>query len=286
MINFTGGHNNWWAANINLPDNSVNYSFDIAFNHTEVKNMQFQTAADYTAQLIGKKYNNIYLAMSGGLDSAFVAEVLHRNNIPFTPIIARLMPEDGTCNYDYFYAMYWCEQKSITPKVVTYKQNDPCVIKASMKLLKKIKHFSVGVVILDLLEKVEEVNGNLIVGDPVIPRGTNGLEYYNPIGEEFDTDWFAYFVEIFGREKAHPGGFFFYTPELLLAYAQEINLVDNESVAKTKLYNIPYRPKTFPVEFVTQKMLNKLCYLEIPHNSANIKNKSWKKQELIDLLVK
>lgn len=285
MINFSGGHNHWWSAHIELLNNKVSL-FDIKFNHSTIKSITFQDACDHAAKLLDKKYNKLYLAMSGGLDSSFVAEVLYRNNISFTPIIARILSTDDNPNYDYFYAMHWCEQHNIQPMVISYEVDDQRLITQTIKLFKKINHFTNGIVILDLLEQVEKLNGNLIVGDPVLPKGTTGTEYHNPIGSDFDTDWYAYLVEIFGKKDTHPGGFFFYTPEILHGVADEIDISLNESAAKTKLYNIPYRPKTWPVPAISQATLDKLCHLYSVTNEFGICNKIWNKKELIDQLIK
>jgi hypothetical protein len=286
MINFSGGHNNWWTIKIQMQETPLNSQFDMTFNHDSVQHMTFQNAADYTAQLINKKYNNLYVAMSGGLDSEFVAEVLYRNNIPFTPIIARVLPASNNINYDYFYAMYWCEQKNIKPLVVTYTQDDPRLIKQCVKLLSKLKKFSNNILLMDVIEQVEKNNGQIIIGDPTLPRGTEGYEYHNSIGEVFDTDWIGHFCEMFDLDNKHPGGFFAYTPELLLAFAKELDITANESVAKTKLYGVPYRPKTFSITTLSQKIVDNMSHLYVLNEYSTIPSKFWKKQELIDLLVK
>jgi hypothetical protein len=287
MINFSGGHNNWWTINIYPQKKPLPSLFDMTFNHDSVQHMTFQDAADSTAQLIGKYYNNLYLAMSGGLDSEFVAEVLYRNNIPFTPIIAAVEAVPNTyINYDYFRAIHWCEQKKIKPVVIFYTQDDPRLVKQCLKLLNKVKDYTPNIALLDLIDQVEQLNGQIIIGDPTLPRGTEGYEYHDPIGPIFDTDFLGHFCEIFDSDNRHPGGFFAYTPELLLAFARELDITLNESAAKTKLYGVPYRPKTFSVESISQKILDNMYYLYNLEQYSEMPSKYWKKQELIDLLVK
>lgn len=281
MIEIQGGYKQWWSATI---DNNV---FDHKFNHTQVQSLSFQEAADYTAQLIAKHHNNLFVAMSGGLDSSFVAEVFYRNQIPFTPIIGYLESADVTANCDYFHAMFWCEQKNIKPLLINYQVDDSRLIKQYVDMIKKVNTVVDGIVIpLELLSEVNKIGGHLVIGDPMIPRLTEGNNYYDPIGPVFDSPWFAIATELFDSTHKHPGGFFFYTPELLLAMAKELDLTANESVAKTKLFNIPYRTKSYPsFDWISKSSKDKLFYMyNLTDNE--IPTKQWLKDELIKELSK
>lgn len=277
MITVSGGHNGWWSAT--LDQDKLKHSF----NHTQVQTLEFQQAADYTAKLIAKNYNNLFIAMSGGLDSSFVAEVFYRNQIPFTPIIGYLASDDSTADCNHFHAMYWCEQRNIKPLLIDYTVDDPRLLKQFVAMAKKIQLISNGsCMLLDLLDQVNLRNGHLIVGDPMIPNLTEGNNYFNPIGEIFDSPWFAIITELF--DPTHPGGFFFYTPEILLAMAKELDLTANESVAKAKLYNIPYRPKTYPdFSCISTQTLNKLYSW---YKVDTCPTDCWTKQVLISELTK
>ena len=61
--------------------------FEVEWNINNVQKMSFADASDYTALQIASKYPELYLSLSGGMDSIYVASVLHRNRIPFIPII-------------------------------------------------------------------------------------------------------------------------------------------------------------------------------------------------------
>ena len=79
--------------------------FNATFNiQSPVSTMSFNDAADYTANLIAHKYDNLHLCFSGGLDSEYVATVLCRNEIPFTPVIL-LTPN----NAEIWYAFKFCK---------------------------------------------------------------------------------------------------------------------------------------------------------------------------------
>lgn len=287
MIKISGGHNLWWSAHIDLQKKPCDSRFDILFNHTSVQSMSFQQAADYTAKLIANKFNNLFVAMSGGLDSAFVAEVLYRNNIPFTPIIGIIASNDDGANCDYFRAMFWCEERNIKPMVIKYTPDDPRLIKQIMLVYNKLKQISDGGAIqLALNEQVKLLNGHLITGNPTIANRTIGNEYFNSIGSMFDTDWISFYCDIFNTND-QTTCFFFYTPELVLGFAKEIDTTVNESVAKTKLYNIPYCIKTLPdSNALLQDTLDKLYHLYQVDIYSEIPTKVWNKEDLIKELVK
>ena len=110
------GVNNWLKHNI-VPGDKTNLTkqFECSFELGTVKKMSINDAADYTADLISKTYTNLHLSFSGGLDSMFVANVLHRNKIPFKPIILDWYWLDPEC----WYAYDWCERHNIEPLVLT-----------------------------------------------------------------------------------------------------------------------------------------------------------------------
>lgn len=63
--------------------------------------------------------NNIFLYLSGGLDSEFVAINLIRSGVSFTPVIFRWLSKDGTVRneFDISYAFKFCEKNKLRPIV-------------------------------------------------------------------------------------------------------------------------------------------------------------------------
>lgn len=60
-------------------------------------------------------YDNLYVAMSGGIDSEFVAQTFLDLGIPFKPIIFRVSDLN---ELDIWWAFKWCRDNSIEPVVV------------------------------------------------------------------------------------------------------------------------------------------------------------------------
>ena len=233
------GHNSWLEISLTKGDsnNFVN-EFAPTFNLTApVSVMTFQTAADYTAKLIASRYADLYLALSGGLDSEFVAEVLLRNSIDFTPVIL-LAPWNQS---EVWYAYKFCQDKKLTPKILDYTGSEQyhAVVKRMVGHSVSLQ-LPVWITTLPLIVAEEIGNGHLINGSGEIFY--DSASYQEPMGDLFNFVCFNHWLEIAHGTK-HPGAFFSYTPEIFRAGIADIDTTQNSQVAKSQLYNIPFRPK-------------------------------------------
>jgi hypothetical protein len=235
MINC--GHNGWLSVNL-LQGSASNITnqFAVTFNAT-AKVMSFNDAADYTAQLIASKYNNLHLCLSGGLDSEFVAKVLTRNNIKFTPVIL----EADFCEAETWYAYRACEEFKLSPIVINYTGQEQHmqlvkeIIKCSLRLNVPCDQGLLLNVIASLIPAVTFING---YGDPI--PVTN--HYTETIGNAVEITDHDYFIDLeFGSQ--HPGGFYSYTPELFTAMVTSIDTSKNIQMAKSILYDLIPRSK-------------------------------------------
>lgn len=230
-----GGYQNWLELELNvakLPDKST---FSVRFLHTTPpRELDFQTSADYTARLIADQFDNLFLGMSGGLDSEFIAEVFYRNHIPFTPIVGINFQ-----NRDHYFALDWCRKHAITPIVFDFKNVQNEFFEEGIRFTRKTHLFGEGINLALYLNRMAESHGgHLVTGEPTLPQVTD--DYHLPCTDMFDMYFYALGMEWLGHA---PGAFFSYTPEILLAQAKEINCDLHESAAKADLYEIPYRPK-------------------------------------------
>lgn len=225
------GHNNWYTVS--------NNPFTVKFNPYKFKPMSFDSAADYTAKLIAEKYDNIYIGLSGGLDSEYVAKVFLRNKIAFTPIIWK----DPYCR-EVDYALYFCEKNNLKYHLIEKDFLDKVVFTSLKKAAKKYNSTDVvGALNIILIKTVENNNGHFITstGMPII----SGENYPAPI-DNSKTEFVKceFYIEI--DNANHPGSFFCYTPELLYAYTKNIDADLSVQEAKCKLYDMPFRPKLKP----------------------------------------
>jgi hypothetical protein len=256
------GHNGW--ASINLErDNLVNITAPFEFTTTAVPvAMTFTKAADYTAQLIATKYTNLHLCLSGGLDSEFVAKVLVRNSIPFTPVIVAADYVDA----ENWYAYKFCQDNKLTPLVLDFAGKEKHIELVKMLIAHAHKHclpFDRSLivnVVATLLPEAHIITG---YGDPVHVSST----FYEPIGPLVELTDHDYFLDVEYGTK-HPGAFFSYTPELFASLIKELDITKNSQMAKAELYGILCRSKIqssffnfyhLPeLEFIIKKSLDKL----------------------------
>jgi hypothetical protein len=64
------------------------------------------------------------------------------------------------------------------------------------------------------------------------------------MGEVVEISDHDYYLELEYQSK-HPGAFFSFTPELFKSMLQNIDTTLNSQTAKSKLYDLPVRPKSF-----------------------------------------
>jgi len=272
------GHTNWY--NVSLTDRQTYNEFALKFNlSTPTAVMEFDQAADYTAQLIHRNYKNLHLALSGGLDSEFVANVLLRNQIPFTPVIVAFKKTQ-----DHYYALEWCRTNNITPLILDFDEDEIDYIKYCHATTKQYRIYSVsnlmGCYIANL---IKDFGGHLITGDPTIPGLTQ--DYNEPAGNMYQVYWFEFLVGLVHPDQ-HPGGFFFYTPEMALSYATHVDTTLNDASARCKLYQtVAYRPKHFPPAVpISLEIRNKMKVTarELPIRETGCE---WTKEKFITLLT-
>lgn len=235
-----GGKDNWYTLNITVNPSPTESTFSVEFNHDSVESIDFQTAADRAAQDIASKHKNLYVALSGGVDSEFLAEVLHRNNIPFTPVIA-IIP--GLT--EHHYAMYWCHKNKITPTVIDLADKAGELKHLAATLIKTIPTRDILYSIAGsyAIEYALTNNGFALVGDPdLTPKDTSAkvFDFNCPLGNMLDTTIGGHIAEVLHTNAI---SFLWYTPELILSAARELDTTVNFDIARAKLYNVPYRPK-------------------------------------------
>ena len=107
--------------------------------------------------------------------------------------------------------------------------------------------------------------------------------FYQGIGDEFGI-WPIELMSSILRPN-HPGAFFFYTPEIVLAQAHELDTTLNDSRSRTKLYQIPFRPKTWPPRGLSDETRLKVKQIFDIHKYTVPQNYKWNKEDLIKILI-
>lgn len=221
-----GGYANWFSVSLDGPN------FELKFNQRAKKlYTDFNQAADVAANLLYQQWNNrpLYLAMSGGIDSEFVADTLYRNSIPFTPVILKIQHHNDA---ESWFAEHWCYRHSIKPMVLEYNMTMllDAVAKFFPKLV-KIKQDTQAPMMI-IYDWVEQHNGNCIYG-----AGDINLKDQKFYCSSLD------FISTILFPDRHPTSFFMYTAELALCYVSKFDISLDEQYNKLNFYNVPPRPK-------------------------------------------
>ena len=278
-----GGKDGWYSVSTTIATNPTPSEFKIQFNHTSVGDIGFQTAADIAAHGIAAE--NLFVPLSGGVDSEFVATVLYRNRIPFTPVIVQL---PGLT--EHYYALNWCCEHNISPMVLQLQKDSAEVVHTVYKLLKMWPNLQSiqGIVTAYVLQAIEDLGGVAVVGDPdLTPKQYNNYTYDFdfPLGDILDTDLTGH-VALFLSDSSIP--FLWRTPELVLATAKQLPTNVNFDVARAKLYQVPYRPKQQQLirDFMSDNLLAKVTNIfKLPKYSV-VPKIEWTRNQLIELLTK
>jgi len=111
-------HNNWLTSNIKERVKNKKIPLQVTLLPQKITTNSFEEAAELVLKSIPKQ--NLYLALSGGIDSDYVFNLLVKNNIKFTPIIVYY-----EINFlEFQYAIHSCTQNNIKPIIMYFKEED------------------------------------------------------------------------------------------------------------------------------------------------------------------
>lgn len=229
-------------------------NISVIFTRRASSVMDFDRACDKAAGEIYDSYKNLYLGLSGGSDSEYVATCLHRNGIPFTPLILNYNQATSKDQYyETWYALRWCRLHNVQPTVIDINDYVGSDHEKSVYLTIKPRLIG-GAVTSGFLHKfVNERQGKLISGFQ--------LEYYPDLGQMtylepqlkdycgFVMEESDLYIETLDPNQ-HPWAFYYWSPEIMASFVHawdtSIDICDN----KSRIYNTSPRPKfTYPSDF-------------------------------------
>jgi hypothetical protein len=260
--------NNW--INDNITESRLISDYDVKFNLYSFKPLDFHTAAEQAAIKISKKYQNLYVGLSGGIDSEYVLVCFHKLKIPIIPLIILCEGNEQESKY----AFKMCEKLNIIPKVIicsTDKILDICINFISKKINGIGFHSATRAYAANY---VKDNNGTLVCGDHIIGDGNILIRD----SEYAMNEWDGYDSAHFGDEI----GFFTYTPELAYSMISG-NTLDGENMSwkeyKSKLFELELRDKirySYPERI--QKIIASIRRLRSFKTGI-----LWKKNEILDI---
>jgi hypothetical protein len=214
----------------------VNDSF-CSFDFSKLKILSKEESIDYTIENIQKNYSNLFLALSGGIDSEFAANCLLSSGVNFTPIIMDIKSN----SIENWYAYKWCYENKKKPLVIEMTEFQIITSFPQIALKKNIPFYAVIPIVLS--EIVYSKGGSLILGGEEIICRDYFLKNksFEKMSENLETNKYAFSVEL--EDKGHVGGFLSYTPELFYNCLSELNYTLDGQLALCEYYGVLPRPK-------------------------------------------
>jgi hypothetical protein len=248
--------NNWiYISWDGLPIRQAKENLRVVIQQQAKSIKPFAQVCDEVARDIANRYNNLYLALSGGSDSENIANVLVRNNIPFTPLIVEYDHlTNSTQIAETWWAMHWCKHHKIQPLIV--RSADYVGSTADKQRFLELKPRLTGgaVTVSILIEAVQQKKGKLITG--------NQLEYYP------DNDQMMYLESQLGNYQGfvmeesdqyleallpdqHPWAFHYWNADIMAAFVNQWDTNLSMQENKSAIYGTPLRPKiSYPPNFL------------------------------------
>jgi hypothetical protein len=229
-------YNDWLQPNLHLRLEDRNRDFEVLFQPYQFKNKSFEEECDITAQMIATKAENIFIGLSGGIDSEFVCKVFLRNFVKFTPIIAVYEGNEK----ERAFAFDFCQRHSINPIILEITNYE--LIKILFEdIFKKLNGVGINsIATIAAGRHAEKNNGIYIQAEHLVGDGTekiNAFDYYIP---EWD-----FYNHVLTQTEIIP--FFIYRLELCYAMLDTVcESYDTWVNYKSKMFQCMIRPKLKP----------------------------------------
>jgi hypothetical protein len=214
------------------------------------------TVGNEIALELHETYGNIYVAMSGGIDSEWVAKCFLRQNIPFTPIIYEAEDLMGA---DTWWAKKWCSEHNITP--IIFKEYLFQFVNGLVDISREYICRTPGgpYMMSRLVEYVKDQGGHLVTGAgfPEIFPDPN-LSYMqgrfldnklmNTDGTVKNHGWLLHEADFMLHKvlEGHPWNFLSWKPDIVLSYISIRNQGTTE-FNKANIFNCLPRPKAIGI---------------------------------------
>jgi len=285
---------------------SINRSYDNPYPELELEAylrptapctvVPWETAARNVAEDIYSTHKNIYVAMSGGIDSEFIARTFLELGIPFQPIIFKVSDLNAL---DIWWAEKWCRDNGVVPVIVEASVSDwvSRIVKISKDFCGRFGSGSATISFVH--DYVLERGGDLVTG-------AGFLEY-------FPDENLDYMQTNFKDSSMHnsdgtpkngyllhepdmiqkimypsaPFNFLSWNPEIVLSYVYHRDMTLDSAANKAKIMNCLPRPKNIGVPncfFMLHPRARKWVGIK---NNIGTSEAAWvgTKEEIINILT-
>lgn len=223
--------NNWLTHNLYGRPQNKSLDFNISINVDRYHSLHFDQAAAEVCEKLYSINNNIYVGLSGGIDSEYVFRKFSSLKIPFTPVIVYSKCYERECSV----AFSICKEYNIEPVILNI--DEAYIIQRYKKeIYNTLNSLGIGgIPALVMADYVRENNGLYIKAEHMV-----GEMDFRVCAELNEWDFY--------NDVLAPGttyDFFLYTPEIVYSMVTEMvkNSHLNSQQFKCQLFNIPYRDK-------------------------------------------
>ena len=222
--------NNWFSHNLKNRLNDHNSDFDINLRVLSYRKIDFEDATREACEKLQKINPNIYIGLSGGIDSEYIFRKFYSYGIPFETVIVYSPCYDKECSI----AFNLCNEYNIKPTILNITESD-IVSRCKLEIKDKINSFGIGAVPALYVAEYARANGGIyvkaehMVGDieDKVAVEVNEWDFYN---------------DVLYPETTYD--FFMYTPEIVYSMVNAMGDTDSQTF-KCNLYRIPYRDKIY-----------------------------------------
>lgn len=246
------GSDGWIKYTYNTNPNQL-ADFSVTLNPVKfATGLDFHTASKNVAEEIANINENIFVAMSGGIDSEHVANTFYNNKIKFTPVIFTC---EDLNSLDVWWAYEWCNSRNIIPIVVNYNIDSFVnhLVKNSIRY--RCRPLPLPVAVEVLSEVARKQNALLIAG-------TGDFTYYPDITmshmkkqnaanfsyDDYRVKEHGYYIHIADLVSGimntdMPFNFLSWNPEILYSYIREYDITKDSMTNKARITGCVKRPK-------------------------------------------
>jgi hypothetical protein len=226
------GHNNWIDLQVNSSGAYCNLDFR-NFNPIPKKD-----AIEYTINQITKKYDNLFVAMSGGIGSEFVAKSLHNHGVKFTPMIIDFELNSA----EIWHAYQWCYENNITP--VVNKLSLDIMINQMPQIARYFNTQYISTLEFLIEKYVSRRYGHVLTGGlspfTQIPIFKDRLGV--PLSHDLNICSYDFGLPLaFG--DTHPTSFIAHTPELFYSFIRDVDYSKPTQLAISEYFEVSPRPQ-------------------------------------------
>lgn len=224
------GHNNW----ITFDYKNKHFSM----NPVDLKFRNKQESIEYTVEQITNKYENLYVSLSGGLDSEFVAKCLYDHGIKFTPLIIDYASNAN----ERWWAYRWCYEHNVKPIIIKLERND--IIANFPKISYKYSTAFVSSIDFIVEAYVSKLGGKLVTStaEPFDRVSSFNDDLSTKTSDMLDFSTYDFMLDYHMPDK-HAYNFLTYTPDLIYDFVKNLDYEKPVQLAMSEYYGLLPRPK-------------------------------------------